>query len=235
MRGIVGLLVASAALAAAGSVRGDGPTQTDVNVVTAIDGSDSVSQGAMARQLGALAEALRDPTFIAAIRAGRAGRIGFALFVWHDGRIDVVPWTAIGAEADAEAVARAVEARAAVNLHEEAWRAHSTRLTDLSRALDHARDLGAAAPFAAERTVVNVIGNGSDNMGEPAAPARARLLGDGATINGVVFAPDAGLMDYFERDVAGGAGAFVLAAEPGGALADLMRRKLIGDLLIAAN
>jgi hypothetical protein len=68
-------------------------------------------------------------------------------------------------------------------------------------------------------------------MGEPAAPARARLLAAGATVNGVVFGGDPKLADYFGRDVAGGAGSFVIAAGSADSLAEVMHRKLLQDLV----
>jgi hypothetical protein len=144
----------------------------------------------------------------------------------------------IASAEDADAVARALEARTDVSLHEEALRSHAYfigRLTDLSSALDHAGKLLAAAPFPADRAVVNLLGNGPDNMGEPAAPARDRLLAAGATINAVAFGADPELVAYFRREVTGGPAAFVLPDAAGRPLADLMRRKLLLDLVAALD
>ena len=88
------------------------PPRVDVNIVTAIDGSDSVSGHEMWLSLGGLAAALRTPEVLAAIRAGRTGRVGFAVFVWHTERMPVVPWTVIASAEDIEAVADALEAAA---------------------------------------------------------------------------------------------------------------------------
>jgi hypothetical protein len=232
---ILPLLCLGLALAGTGRAAEPAPAPlVDANIVTAIDGSDSVGGAAMRLQLDGLAAALRAPSVIAAIRSGRSGRIGFAVFVWHTVWVPVVPWTVIATAEDADAVARAVEARTDVSLYEEALRSTTYfigRLTDLSLALDHAGDLLAAAPFRADRAVLNVLGNGADNTGEPAAPARDRLLAAGTTINAVAFGDDPELIDYFRREVTGGPGAFVLPAAPGRPLADLMRRKLLRDLI----
>jgi hypothetical protein len=214
------------------------PPGVDANIVTAIDGSESVGGAAMRLQLDGLAAALRAPALLAAIRSGRTGRIGFAVFVWHTAQVPVAPWTVIASAEDADAVARALEARTDVSLHEEALRSHAYfigRLTDLSSALDHAGKLLAAAPFPADRAVVNLLGNGPDNMGEPAAPARDRLLAAGATINAVAFGADPELVAYFRREVTGGPAAFVLPDAAGRPLADLMRRKLLLDLVAALD
>ena len=212
------------------------PPSVDVNIVTAIDGSDSVSGHEIRLSLGGLAAALRTPEVLAAIRAGRTGRVGFAAFVWHTERVPVVPWTVLASAEDIEAVADVLERRLEVSLDREARsgaRYFIGRLTDLSRALDHAGGLLAAAPFPADRAVVNVVGNGSDNMGEAAADARDRLLAAGATINGVVIGADPEVLAYFRREVTGGPGAFVLPAATDRPLVDLMRRKLLRDLVAA--
>jgi hypothetical protein len=50
-------------------------------------------------------------------------------------------------------------------------------------------------------------------------------------VNGVVFGGDPKLADYFSRDVAGGAGSFVIAAGSADSLAEVMHRKLLQDLV----
>jgi hypothetical protein len=112
---------------------------------------------------------------------------------------------------------------------------HVGRLTDLSRAIDHAAALLADSPFDAGRAVVNIVGNGADNLGEPAAAARDRLLASGATVNGVVLNGEPEVLDYFLAEVIGGPGAFVMVAEGTGPFDELMRRKLLGDLMAAAD
>jgi Protein of unknown function (DUF1194) len=238
MRPPLPLCLALALTGAVGATDATTPTRPGVDfaIVTAIDGSDSVSGAEMRLQLTGLAEAMRNPDVLAAIHGGGTGRAGFAMFVWHERQFEVVPWTLIATEADAETVARTIEARLAVHLDEEARKGPGMfigRLTDLSAALDHARALLAAAPFDARRTVVNVLANGSDNMGEAAAPARDRLLAVGATINGVALGGDPELPAYFRTEVAGGADSFVMQAPAAHDLADMLRRKFLRDLVAA--
>jgi hypothetical protein len=140
----------------------------------------------------------------------------------------------IGSPAEAAAAARVIETRIPVNVDREARSASVRfigRLTDLSRALDHAATL--EPPTDGGRLIVNIIGNGADNIGEPAAPARDRLLAGGATANGVVFDADPAVAGYFRREVAGGSGAFVVVAGAEN-LAEVMHRKLLQDL-VAVN
>jgi Protein of unknown function (DUF1194) len=79
-----------------------------------------------------------------------------------------------------------------------------------------------------------VIGNGADNMGEEAAPARDRLLRSGATLNGVVFGGDTETIAYFRDQVVGGTGAFLIAADGSTAVLEVMRRKFLQDLVAGA-
>lgn len=212
---------------------------TDANIVTAIDISDSVSAADSRLELQALAQAIRSPQVLLAIGQGRHGRIGFAVFAWHHGHFpEIVAWTVIAGEADALAVAQAIEARLAVNLEREA-RGHAAyyigRLTNLSRAIDHGGQMLAAAPFAADRDVLNIIGNGQDNVDEDPRSARDRLTGAGGTINGVVLGDDLTLVDYYRLQVIGGPGAFVMSMGDAAVFADVLRKKFVLDIALAAQ
>lgn len=207
---------------------------TDANIVTGIDISDSVQPEEVRAQLGALADALRAPDFVAAVQRGPNGRVAVAVFLWHHHRFEVLPWTVVGSAVEAEAASRQIETRVPVNVDREAPRAGghlSGRLTDLSGALDHAGSLLAEAEAIGGRGIVNILGNGADNLGEAAAPARARLLGSAAAVNGVVFGGDPEVIDYYRREAVGGAGAFVIAASGAESLPEVMRRKLLHDLV----
>ena len=89
--------------------------------------------------------------------------------------------------------------------------------------------------MSGRRSVVNVIGNGADNMGEEAAQARDRLLDAGATLNGVVFDGDPVTIAYFRDQVVGGDGAFLIAADRSAAVLEVMRRKFLQDLVAGAR
>lgn len=210
-------------------------TRTDVNIVTALDISNSISLEQMQLELDGVAQAIRDPRVLRAIQAGEHRRIGFAVFAWHHGDFPIVaPWTLIESRDDAEAVARTVEARKLIDVELEgreqiAW--YIGRLTDLSQALDHAGEMLLTAPFATERTVINVIGNGKDNVAEAPGPSRDRILARGGTINGVVLGADAAAVAYYRQSVIGGPAAFVMTAGDPATLADAFARKFIGDIV----
>lgn len=212
---------------------------TDVNIVTALDISDSVDQSDMRIELSGMARAIRDPRVLEAIRMGERRRIGFAVFGWHHNQFPmIVAWTLIESEDDAITVSKRIEARLSVNLESEA-REHATwyigRLTDLSQAIDHASELLRAAPFRAKRPVINIVGDGKDNVAEDAPIARDRFLENGGTVNGVVLNADPALVAYYGDKVIGGPGAFVMSTRDDAVLVDVLVRKFIGDIIADAT
>ncbi|MGH6831145.1 MAG: DUF1194 domain-containing protein, partial [Methylocella sp.] len=143
---------------------------TDANIVTGLDVSYSIDADDMRLEIEGLARAIRSPDVLRAIQAGQHRRVGFAVFAWHHDQFPMlVSWTVIGSEADAMAVSKEIASRLKVDVELEA-REQATyfigRLTDLSQAIDHATELLRAAPFVGRRLVVNIIGNGEDNVGE---------------------------------------------------------------------
>ena len=222
-----------------GNVGLAGGIVTDANIVTGLDISYSIAPDDLRLEIEGMARAIRSPEVLAAIESGRYGRIGFAVFAWHHDQFPlVVPWAIIASKADALAVARAIEARLGVNLEAEA-RANQTfymgRLTNLSQAIDHAGEMIATAPFAADRAIVNIIGNGEDNVGEDAAVARERVVAAGTTVNGVVLGDDPVVLEYYRREVIGGPGAFVISTREATTLVDVLTRKFLYDIVVATR
>jgi hypothetical protein len=228
-------VIALAILASVGPAAGE---ETDANLVTAIDMSDSVGAASRRMQLEGLAAAIRAPETLAAIRRGKRGRVGFMVFAWHRSQYVVVPWQVIETPEDAEAVAGLLAARMAVDPDAEE-RAHvryfAGRPTDLSGAIDFAGHALGDAPFAARREVVNVIGNGSDNFGREPGGSRDLLVSRGVTVNGVVIDGDRAVLADYGGSVIGGPGAFLLAADAEGHLGEVMRRKFLQDLMVSAT
>jgi hypothetical protein len=209
----------------------------DANILTGIDVSDSVSGAELREQIAGLAAAVRSPDVQAAIRRGRHGRIGFAVFAWYYRHFPtILGWRVIGSAAEAEAAARAIEGFSVADLAGDAYRRDAFfigRLTDLSNAIDHARALLDAAPHRAERGIVNVIGNGADNVGEDVEAAHARILDAGVTVNGVVPGGDPEVVAYYRERVAGGWGHFVITADAGASMTQAMQRKFTWEIASA--
>jgi uncharacterized protein DUF1194 len=205
---------------------------TDANIVTALDISDSIDASDVAVEIDGIAAAIQSPGVMQAIQSGHHRRVGFAVFAWSDGPFpELVSWTVIGGTNDAAAVsARLRSDLRAFTATEQAAPSADPHMTDVSGAIDHAAVLLLNAPYATERSVMNVISNGWDNVGEGPRPARNRVLAKGGTINGVLLGYDLVLMDYYRGNVIGGPGAFLLTVENPAAMTAVLARKFHYDI-----
>ena len=208
--------------------------RTDVNIVTALDVSDSIDAQSTRIEIDGMAQAILAPEILQAIRAGRHRRVGFAIFAWHEGAYpELVSWTVIGDNADARAVSEQLRNVSPADFGVSVDRLVEPRMTDLSGAIDHAAVLLLTAPFATDRMVLNVVGNGWDNVGEGPIHARDRLVGEGGIINGVILGEDPVLADYFRQNVIGGPGAFIITVADKGAITNVLARKFLRDVALA--
>jgi len=178
----------------------------DSSIITAIDVSGSIDAQETALQIDGVAEAISSESVIAAIQSGEHGCINFLVFLWADGEYPaIVDWTVIASREDAEAVAAKI--MAALQGITEGMADNNKRnwgtLTNLSGAINHATEALNGAP-PAERIVLNVIGNGEDNVGEDPLRARTAFIALGATINGVVVGGDPAVLNYYRNQVIGG-------------------------------
>lgn len=214
--------------------------RTDANIITAIDISDSMQPREIKLEIDGMAQAIRSRAVLQAIQAGPEGRVGFAVFAWYDKRTfpELVSWTLIASEADALRVSD--QLAQGLRLVDDAEkrrisRVRAARLTDTSEAIEHAADLFRMAPYVTSRPVVNIIGNGEDNV--VAGPRRARdaLMAEGGTINGVVLGGDPAVLDYFREQVVGGPGAFLLSIDETGSVVQQLVRKLRYDIAAYAD
>ncbi|WP_270939258.1 DUF1194 domain-containing protein [Falsiroseomonas oryzae] len=209
----------------------DGPV--DLLLVLAADVSRSMGEAEIALQRDGYAAALQHPMVVEAIRSGAHAAVAMTYVEWsswQDQRV-VVPWMRIAEGVAATAFGSALrEAPPRVG----DW-------TSISGAIRFAQDLLAAAPFEAERRVVDISGDGTNNHGGAVEEARDAAVAAGITINGlpilraprhVVGAlPSAEALETHYREmVVGGAGAFVLPAEGLPAFASAIRRKLVLEI-----
>ena len=102
------------------------------------------------------------------------------------------------------------------------------------------------SPFQAPRRVIDVSGDGTNNSGRPVTIARDEAIAAGVTINGLVILsevplptnplhthPPGGLTAYYESNVIGGPGAFVVEAESFEAFGQLLISKLVKEIALA--
>ncbi|MGT2464669.1 MAG: DUF1194 domain-containing protein [Mesorhizobium sp.] len=221
-------LLACFACAEAASLRApDGGTPVDVELVLAVDISQSMDEEEFALQRAGYVEALRHRDFINAVRSGTNGRIAIAYFEWagvvrDDG---VIAWQVIDGEDSANAFADKIASRPF----------RSFRSTSISGALGFGTGLLEKNAFSAPRRVIDISGDGPNNAGLPVAATRDAALAKGIVINGLPIlispSPSVGHLDSYYADcVTGGPGSFVLPIHAASEFSTAIRRKLIQEV-----
>jgi opacity protein-like surface antigen len=219
--------LALALLTAANAAHATEPV--DLILVLAVDSSGSVDSERFALQRKGYAAALTNPEVLGSIRSGRNGAIGLIYFEWSGPQLhsDLVGWTRIDSEVSAGQVASALLS---------APRTIFGGGTSISGAIDHSRALLQTSPFAAPRRVVDISGDGRNNRGRGLAAARAEALADGLIINGLpILGVEYGLDRYYEDEVIGGPGSFIVAAEGFEDFGRAILKKLLRDLVSEAR
>ena len=202
-------------------------TEVDLQLVLAVDASGSVSQRRFELQKQGYAAAFRNPRVLKAILSLMTQSIGVTMFQWTGPRLQVhvVPWTLVKDATTAEDFAAAIE-RVPRQLFGGG--------TSISGAIDYARLVLLQSPFTSSRRVIDVSGDGANNIGRPVTFARDEAVRDGITINGLpILAVEPDLDTYYFENVIGGPGAVMVPAENFENFADAILKKLIIE--IAAN
>ena len=221
LRAIVLLLLCLAAPAAA--QRGTG-APVDLALVLAVDASGSVDHVRFELQKQGYAAAFRHPRVIGAITSGPTQSIAVIMMQWTGPALQVVavPWTRISDAASAGAFADRIDA---------APRALFGGGTSISGAIDASMGLLFDNPYAATRRIIDVSGDGSNNRGRAANVARDEAVAKGVGINGLpILALESDLDRYYEQNVIGGPGAFVIAAKDFESFGEAILKKLIAEI-----
>jgi hypothetical protein len=195
-----------------------------IALVLAVDASGSVSNERFELQKQGYAAAFRNPRVLNSIRSLMTQSIAVTMMQWTGPRLHVhaVEWTQIKDEASANAFAAAIEA---------APRQLFGGGTSISGAIDYSRLLLVQCPFNAARRVIDISGDGSNNIGRPVRQARDEAVQDGIGINGLpILSIEPNLDRYYFDNVIGGPGAFMIPAESYDTFADAILRKLISEI-----
>ncbi len=158
-------------MALAGFSGGVRAQTTDLLLVLAADVSRSIDESEFALQREGYSAALTDPRVLAAIRGGSTGTIAICFVEWSGaGEQNVVAdWTVIHDEEEAGGLAAAILA---------APRSFMGR-TSISGAIDFAMERFAAAQPRANRRIIDISGDGTNNSGRPVTDARDQALAQG--------------------------------------------------------
>jgi hypothetical protein len=115
--------------------------------------------------------------------------------------------------------------------------------TAISSGIDRAVQLLAESGFEAQRRVIDVCGDGTNNAGRDVSEARDDAVGAGITINGLAIIndhpvswtyahvqPPGGLPNYYRQNVTGGPASFVLEVHDFHTFGEAMTRKLVTEI-----
>ncbi len=196
----------------------------DMKLVLAVDTSRSMDQEEVRIQREGYVEALKHREFIEAVTGGLTGRIAISYFEWAGYVVpeSVIDWHLIETEQDAIDFANKLEQRPIT----------TQRRTSISTAIAQGAAMIVSSPYSGTRQVIDVSGDGSNNSGNPVAPARDKALEAGLVINGLALmlrpsgAPG-GLDKYYADCVIGGPCSFVLPVYKIEDFAVAVRRKLV--------
>jgi hypothetical protein len=227
----LGLVCAAALLAAALSPparAADLPV--DLELILAVDISFSMDDDEQQLQRAGYVAAITNPDVIAAIGRGLNGRIALSYVEWAgpERQQVVVDWRVVDGPASAQAFAATLAAAPLAQF----------RGTSISGSLAFLKPRFEGNGFEAPRHVIDVSGDGPNNMGIPVEAARDAVVAAGITVNGLPimikrasgFAAIENLDVYYEDCVIGGPGAFVVVVHGAGQFAEAIRRKLVLEI-----
>jgi hypothetical protein len=217
---VLGLLAAGPAMAQSSVER------VDVALVLAVDVSGSVDDDRFALQMEGIARAFEDREVQNTILSGQYGALLVTLVNWSQKPQIAVPWRVI-ASAD-DALAFAADVRRVPRRAED--------FTCMSLMMQVVGDkVLPLMPLPADRTVIDVSGDGRDNCNPRTAVDSIRdgLVADRVTINGLPI--KAGreaetIAPWYDQHVIGGAASFLLPANGYEDFGRAMRQKFIIEI-----
>jgi len=204
---------------------GEGGAPVDLELLLALDGSESISTNTLAFQLRGHAAAFREPSVVEAITRGPRGAIAVAAVAWSGpGRVDpLVPWARVHDPLSSVAFADAIDT---------APRDVRLGSTAIGSAIVDSLPLFEGNGFDAPRRTIDLVSNGFSNSGLATDKARAAAEAAGVTVNALAILNEfPWLEDYFRAEVIAGLGAFTRSAADYDSFAEALRAKLIDEIV----
>src|SRR5215467_13643675 len=206
--------------------------EVDLALAMAIDISGSIDPDEAKLQREGYVMAFRDPVVIKAILGGPNGRIAVVYYEWSDAWVQrlLIDWTLLDSEAAIENFAKRLAA-APISI---------ARRTSISGAIRYAVPLFARSPYEAQRKVLDISGDGSNNDGGLVTDQRYEALKERIAINGLPimndrpnpfgFPSEADLDKYYLHCVTGGPRSFVEVARNFEDFPRAVRKKLLQEV-----
>ena len=196
----------------------------ELELVLAVDVSGSIDHYDFGLQMQGYAAAFRDDDVLRAVSALGSNGLDVTLVQWSSvgQQAQIFEWFHVSGPESAERFAVAIE---------QAPRSFFMAGTGIGLAVGFATKLIEERPNRCKRSVIDVSGDGRNNVGPEPAVARDFAVSSGITINGLAIRDSDLLLDvYFRKFVVGGKGAFVIAADSYIDIAGTIKKKLIREL-----
>jgi hypothetical protein len=197
------IVLAAAALAIPAATAS--AVHVNIELSLLVDVSGSVDATEFNTQRNGYAMAFSSPTFFSSnIGAGNSIAVNFIEWDGNANQAEVVGWTVIASQADANAFSAAILAQP---------RAFPGGNTALGQAITFGANSVLNNTITSDRQVIDVSGDGADNVNGNAFTINARNAALAAgidQINGLAILGETGLEAWYNFHVKGGAGGFVM-------------------------
>ncbi|MEZ5939475.1 MAG: DUF1194 domain-containing protein [Hyphomonadaceae bacterium] len=207
-----------------------GAIQVDLELVLAVDISQSMAYDEHELQRNGYVDAFRHKDVVSAITSGPTGRIAVTYMEWAGDfePIVTIPWTIIDGE---DAAMTFADTLANEPIYGE-------QRTSISRALIKATELLETNDIDGYRRVIDVSGDGANNAGPPVEGVRDEVVARGIVINGLPillnkpkeFYDIDHLDRYYKHCVIGGPAAFIAPVYDLKQFAATIRKKLVMEI-----
>ena len=194
----------------------------EIELILAMDVSRSVMNAEYDLQMEGLANVFRDDVVLDLIES--AGRIMATVTQWSGvgDQAQTVPWLWLESRASTLSFADEI-----TNQRRSYFGAYKAT----GNALMHAAAILATNPTNCTRKVIDVSGDGRGNRGIDPKTASNQLVAQGYTINALaILGAKPRPLDFYAREVIGGPGAFVEAADGFNAYAEAIQRQILREL-----
>jgi len=221
---LLGGIIFAFAFGAFGLPESRASSGVDVAIVIALDVSASVDEGEFELMRDGLAAAVSSPQVIKAMVSGKHGAVALNVVQWSGFTEQqvMIGWSRLSSSEELVEFAGRVRQMA---------RRYKGGATDIGGAINFSREQVEEMPFTATRTVIDIAGDGPNNVNFSPARERDRATKQGITINGLAVVGDVPvLVRYFHEFIIGGPDAFVEKAADYDGFERAMRRKLVREI-----
>jgi hypothetical protein len=203
--------------------------EVDLELVLMVDASGSVDAQEYRLQRVGYIQAFLDRQVMDAIQSGYHRKIAVALFEWTGPflQVPIADWSVLSDEDSVKAFAKTLQSTPRI-LYGGG--------TAVGAAIRYGADSIDTNRFTAARKVIDVSGDGATTSGPLARIARDDAVRRGFTVNGLPILTDEPYLDrYYNDEVIGGPGAFMIAAKNFEDFAKAIRTKLIREIAGVEN